>query len=99
MITTVRIREGFEAENKNFAQKYERSLSEVLSEVLSSKDYVKLLPIIEHLENNDSITPKIAETLTKKSSATARGYLGLLVSTKIMDSRGSTTSVTYHRVK
>jgi len=45
------MREGFEADTKNFAQKNERSLSEVLS----SKDYVKLLPIIENLDVNNRI--------------------------------------------
>ena len=37
MITTIRQREGFAVENENFAQKNERSLSEVLTEVLPQK--------------------------------------------------------------
>jgi len=98
LITTIRMREGFEVGAKNFAQKNERSLSEVMSEVLSSKDYVKLLPIIEYLEANDSITPKEAEALVNRSSATVRRYLGLLVSAKVLGSKGSTTNITYHRI-
>jgi len=68
------MREGFEAAANNFALNNERRLSEVLSEVLSSKDYVKLLPIIEYMEVNDSITPKEAETLVNRSPATTRRY-------------------------
>jgi len=98
LITTIRMREGFEVGAKNFAQKNERSLSEVMSEVLSSKDYVKLLPIIEYLEANDSITPKEAEALVNRSSATVRRYLGLLVSAKVLGSKGSTTNITYNRI-
>jgi len=91
-------REGFAADTKDFAQKNERRLSEVLSEVLSSRDYIKLLPIIEYLEVNDSITPKEAEALVNKSSATVRRYLGLLVSAKVPGSKGSTTNITYYRI-
>ena len=98
LITTIRIREGFEAAVKNFDQMNERSLSEVLSEALSSNEYHKLLPIIEYLEVNDRITPKEAEILVNKSPATVRRYLGLLVSANVLISKGSTTSVTYHRI-
>ena len=97
MITTIKIREGFENDNKNFAQNNERSLSEVLSEVLSGKDYVKLLPIIKYIEEYGSITPKKAEAILKKSSATVRRYLGLLVDTGMVIIKGSTTSITYHK--
>jgi len=88
------MREGFEVGAKNFAQKNERSLSEVLS----STDYVKLLPIIDYLEANDSITPKEAEALVNKSSATVRRYLGLLISAKVLGSKRSTTNITYYRI-
>ena len=39
-------------EDANFIQKNERSLKEVLKEVLNQKDYEKTLPIIEYLETN-----------------------------------------------
>jgi ATP-dependent DNA helicase RecG len=99
MIVTVRIREGFEIETNNFAQKNERSLSEVLSEVLIPKDYKKLLPVITYLEENDSIRPKEAEFLLGKSPATVRRYLGILVDAKILEPRGMTTKTTYVKIK
>ena len=98
LITTIRMREGFKAIAKNFAQINKQSLSEVLSEALSSKEFVKLLPIIEYLEVNDRITPKEAEILVNKSSATVRRYLGLLVSANVLISKGSTTNIIYHRI-
>lgn len=84
-----------ENENENFIQKNERSLSEVLSEVLEVKDYKKLLPIIEYLGDNDSITPKTAEELIEKSSATARRYLKILVDENVLMPKGSTNNVMY----
>lgn len=84
-----------ENEDENFTQKNERSLSEVLSEVLEEKDYRKLLPIIEYLDDNDSITPKTAEELIEKSSATARRYLKVLVDENILVPKGNTNNVVY----
>ena len=85
-------------EDENFVQKNERSLSEVLSKVLEEKDYKKLLPIIEYLDDNDSITPKIAEELVEKSSATARRYLKVLVDEKILMPKGNTNNVVYKKI-
>ena len=47
--------------------KNERSLSEVLSEVLKPADYHKLEKIIQYIEKNGKITPKEAEGSTNNS--------------------------------
>jgi ATP-dependent DNA helicase RecG len=72
--------------------KYERSLSEVLSEV----ELKKLKPLIDHLETNKNITPQVARNLTGKSAATIRRYLTLLCDRGILESTGSTNAVVYH---
>ena len=51
-------------EDRNFNQKNERSLKEVLV----AKDYEKMFPIIEYLEGNLVISTQIAEQLTGRSS-------------------------------
>ena len=85
-------------ESDNFAQKNERSLSEVLSEVLVKKDFDKLLPIIEILEEKGMVTPKEAENACDKSPATVRRYLRLLTTTDIVISEGSTNNIIYKAV-
>ena len=79
-------------------EKNERSLSEVLSEVLTKKDFDKVIPIINHLEENGSITPKEAENICDKSAATVRRYLGMLTATGIVVAEGNTNNSIY-RVK
>lgn len=73
----------------------ERKLSEVLSEVLSKKDFKKVEAIIFYLEETKSITPKIAENITGKSVATVRRYLKLLVKTGYVNMEGNTSSIRY----
>lgn len=81
-----------------FAQKNERSLSEVLSEVLTKKDFDKVIPIIKYLEEKGCITPKEAENICDKSAATVRRYLGILTTTGIVVAEGNTNNSIY-RVK
>ena len=97
MITTIRQREGFEVENQNFAQKNERSLSEVLSRVLSIRNYNKVHSIISFIEKNGKITPKEAEMLTGKSAATVRRYFNLLVDFGYIVAEGNTNNIVYCR--
>ena len=92
------VKEGKKQEETNFAQKNERSLSGVLSEVLIKKDFDKVLPIIEILEENGIVTPKEAESACGKSSATVRRYLGLLTATGIVVAEGSTNNTVYRVV-
>ncbi len=82
----------------NFIQKNERSLSEVLSEVLSKKDYDKMEPIILYLEKNGEISPKEAERVTGKSAATVRRYLKNLSEAGVVVAYGSTTNIIYRLV-
>ena len=92
------VKEEKKQEETNFAQKNERSLSGVLSEVLIKKDFDKVLPIIEILEENGIVTPKEAESACGKSSATVRRYLGLLTATGIVVAEGSTNNTVYRVV-
>ncbi len=94
MITTIRIHERFEIEN--FAQKNERSLSEVLSEVLAQKDYNKVSAIVSFMEEHGEITPKEAEAVTGKSAATVRRYFKILTGTRYIVAEGSTNNMVYH---
>ncbi len=75
--------------------KNEQSLSGVLSEVLNRKDYEKVEKIVSYLENNRSITPKIAEDITGKSGATVRRYLKMLVETGYVRVEGKTSKIRY----
>ena len=79
----------------NFAQKNERSLSEVLSEVLPKKDFEKVSIIIHFIETKGEITPKEAENITDKSAATVRRYFKILVDTDYIISAGSTNNIVY----
>lgn len=89
MITTIRIHEGFEIENENFAQKNERNLSEVLRQ----KDYDKVRTIANFMEEHGEITPKEAENITRKSAATVRRYFRILVDTRYIVAEGSTNNL------
>ena len=97
MITTIKIHEGFDFEN--FAQKNERSLSEVLSEVLAQKDYNKVSTIVSFMEEHGEITPKEAETITGKSAATVRRYFKVLTDTRYIVAEGNTNNIVYRIAK
>lgn len=101
-IARIFVREGFESEKlsdeRNFVQQNERSLSEVLSEVLNKAEYEKVLPLIEYLETHVTITPKEVEELTGKSAATARRYLKILVESGVLSMSGSTNRIQYFRI-
>lgn len=88
-----------ERREKNFAEKNERSLSEVLSEVLSKKEFEKMLPIINLLEKYENITPSMAIEVCGKSVATVRRYLKALTDTGYVVSEGSTNKVIYKKIK
>ncbi len=69
-----------------------------MSEVLTKKDFDKVLPIIELLEEKGSVTPKEAEGVCDKSSATVRRYLGILTATGIVVAEGNTNNCIYRVV-
>lgn len=85
-------------EQSNSAYNSERSLSEVLSEVLTESEFQKVFPIIKILEEEGSITPKKAENICKKSSATVRRYLAMLTSTGMVVMEGNTNNCIYRVV-
>ena len=95
MITTIRIHEGFEFKKENFGQKNDRSLTEVLTEVLTKKNYEKVLLIIKYLDKNGKITPQVAEMLIKKSKSTTYRYLTMLVGTGYVEVSGNTNNAVY----
>lgn len=80
-----------ESKVSNFNQKNERSLSEVLSK----KDYDKVEKLIEYIEKEGEITPKEAENICDKSSATVRRYLKMLGETGYIEAQGSTNNSVY----
>lgn len=82
----------------NSIQKNERSLSEVLSEVLSPKDYEKMVPIIQILEKSNAVTPSEAKHACGKSAATVRRYLKLLTSIGVVKAEGQTNNTIYQVV-
>lgn len=92
--TTIKIHEGFET-LINFNQKNERSLSEVLSEVLSKKDFEKVIPIVEYMQSKEIITPREAEDVIGKSPATTRRYMKILLDTGVIETKGKTNNLTY----
>ena len=91
-------KDGNEQNLNVVSEKNERSLSEVLSEVLIKKDFDKVIPIIKYLEEKGYITPKEAENVCDKSAATVRRYLGILTATGIVVAGGNTNNSIY-RVK
>jgi ATP-dependent DNA helicase RecG len=71
----------------------ERSLSEVLSEV----SLRKLTPLIAHIEEVGFVTPRQAQELIRKSDATTRRYLGILLETGHIEKQGKTNNIKYVR--
>ena len=70
-------------------------MSEVLSEVLTQKDYNKVSAIINFMEEHGEITPKVAELITGKSAATVRRYFKMLVDTRYIVAEGNTNNIVY----
>ena len=70
-------------------------VSEVLSKVLSEEDYKKVKPIILVMEDKGYITPKEAESVCGKSSATVRRYMTMLKNTGVICMEGNTNNIIY----
>ena len=66
-----------------------------MSEVLTKKDFDKVLPIIKVLEEKGFITPREAENVCNRSSATVRRYLGILTAVGIVQAEGNTNTSIY----
>jgi ATP-dependent DNA helicase RecG len=94
LITTIKIHPAFATVARKTIEN-ERSLSEVLSEVLSEDEIGKMLPIITRLQEQGSVSPKEAQELTGRSAATARRYLAVLCENGILERQGNTSARTY----
>ncbi len=92
--TTIKIRDGFEVK-ENINQKNEQSLSRVLIEVLSKKDFDKVKEIVSLLEQKGNVTPKEAKEKCGKSTATTVRYLRILVDSGYVIQEGNTNNLIY----
>lgn len=66
-----------------------------MTEVLTKKNYEKVLPIIKYLDKNGKITPQVAEMVIKKSKSTTYRYLTMLVETGYVEVSGNTNNAVY----
>lgn len=66
-----------------------------MSEVLKANDFYKLEKIIKIIEKKGKITPKEAEAVSGKSTATVRRYLKMLVGTGYVEAEGNTNNSVY----
>ncbi|MCM1258864.1 MAG: putative DNA binding domain-containing protein [Roseburia sp.] len=79
-------------------QKNERSLKEVLKEVLKETEYKKIVSLAEAIDVKGSITPAEAKKICGKSETTTWRYLNMLTDTGYIVSVGSTNHAVYKRV-
>lgn len=82
-------------QNETSLKEVERSLKEVLKEVLSDSDYNKTESIIEYLDKHMKISPKAAEKITGKSASTTWRYLKVLVDAGVITPEGGTNNLMY----
>ena len=82
-------------QNETSLKEVERSLKEVLKEVLSVSDYNKTESIIEYLDKHMKISPKAAEKITGKSASTTWRYLKVLVDAGVIMPEGGTNNLMY----
>lgn len=66
-----------------------------MTEVLSKKNYEKILPIAVYLDEHREITLQKAETIIKKSKSTVYRYLTILVQTGYVEVNGNTNNAVY----
>lgn len=66
-----------------------------MTEVLTKKNYDKVLPIIKYLDKNEKITPQVAEMVIKKSKSTTYRYLTMLINTGYVEVSGNTNNAVY----
>ena len=66
-----------------------------MSEVLKRSDFSKVKKIVSFIEESGKITPKEAEEISGKSTATVRRYLKMLVQTGYIEAEGNTNNTIY----
>jgi ATP-dependent DNA helicase RecG len=91
LITTIKVNQAFVPSNPSEYVEHERSLREVLSAV----EIGKMAPIIRHLQEHGSITPREAMEATGKSAATTRRYLAVLCDKGVLSAKGKTNTIRY----
>ena len=69
-----------------------------MSEVLKQNDFDKVKNIILFIEEKGKITPKEAEKICGKSSATVRRYLKMLAQTGYIKVEGNTNNTIYKTI-
>lgn len=72
-----------------------KNFGQIMTEVLTKKNYEKVLAIIKYLDKNGKITPQIAEMIVKKSKSTTYRYLTMLVGTGYVEVSGNTNNAVY----
>lgn len=95
MITTIKIHDGFDVES---TKEIETSLSIKMKQVLSEKDYNKLLPIIEYLDEHGEITAMTARTLLNKLKTAVYRYLNQLLKSGYIVVENSGKNTSYKKV-
>ena len=73
----------------------ETSLKRVLKQVLKQAEYNKLMPVIDFLDSNDSISVQDVINITGKSRTTAWRYLNILVEADVIEATGNTNNSVY----
>ena len=75
----------------------ERSLKEVLKEVLKEAEYHRVEAIAEIIDRQGFITPSEAQSACGKSESTTWRYISMLINMGYVVSEGSTNNVVYKR--
>ena len=70
-----------------------------LTQVLTQADYLEIKPIIDYLEENESITTKTAMKLLGKSKSTVLRYISKLMDANVIAAEGNTDNLRYIRVR
>ena len=73
----------------------ETSLKRVLKQVLKQAEYNKLMPVIDFLDSNDSISVQDVINITGKSRTTAPRYLNILGEADVIEATGNTNNSVY----
>lgn len=95
MITTIKIHEGFEVET---SKEVDTSLSINLKQVLSEKEYNKLLPIIEYLDEHGEIYMKDATGTLGVPKSSSQRYLARLEVIGYVKAEYSGNKICYKKV-
>ena len=66
-----------------------------LKQVLKQAEYNKLMPVIDFLDSNDSISVQDVINITGKSRTTAWRYLNILVEADVIEATGNTNNSVY----